>query len=289
MQMYNRINMESVERRCSRCHQDLPLELFYRHNFWSDGLYPYCKKCTLAYQKATRDQRREQYPKSYRWKRDLVRHDYFACIDSPIKAYILGMLAADGNILAKYDRITLELSAKDASLLEMIRDEIVPGGAITSRHRKGHDYQTLAFVSHEMVKDLATLGITPAKSSTIKWPEKLPPDFDCEFILGYFDGDGSITYSELRNRRYPYLAFTCGSLDLLISIADVIEQYTGLRPGGPWGKGGKNQAYTIRAAGDSALAIDEWLHRSGLGLTRKRLENIYYTKEEVNTPTLWQV
>jgi hypothetical protein len=81
-----------------------------------------------------------------------------------VKAYVLGVLAADGNVLPKHHRITLELSARDADLLETIRDELVPGGAIVTRHRNGYDYQTLAFVSHSMVNDLEMLGVTAAKS-----------------------------------------------------------------------------------------------------------------------------
>src|SRR5207253_6957858 len=167
-----------------------------------DGLHPYCKPCLLAYQKAQRELKSEQFPGHYRWKRDQVRHDYFAQIDSPMKAYVLGVLAADGNVLSKHHRITLELSAKDANLLETVRDELVPGGAITARHRNGRDYQTLAFVSYQMVKDLEMLGVTDAKSRTITWPERLPSCFAHEFILGYFDGDGFVTYHERSNRRY---------------------------------------------------------------------------------------
>lgn len=257
-------------KRCSRCQEIKSVLDFYKSKAWTDGYHSYCKKCVLAYQKAARESKLTQSPSKYRWKRDLIRHDYFAQVNSPIKAYILGVLAADGNILPKHHRLTLELSAKDADLLETVRDELVPGGAITSRHRNGHDYHVLVFVSRAMVSDLETLGVTAAKSHTIIWPETLPPAFAREFILGYFDGDGHITYQEISSRRYPYLGFTSGSLKLLISIGDVIEQHTGVRPGGPWGKKDTG-AYYIRAAGKRALIIDEWLHASGLGLERKRL------------------
>ncbi|MBV9231580.1 MAG: LAGLIDADG family homing endonuclease [Chloroflexi bacterium] len=257
-------------KRCSRCQEVKSVSDFYKSKQWIDGLHVYCKKCILAYQKEKHELKLEQSPGKYRWKRDLIRHDYFAQIDSPIKAYVLGILAADGNILAKHDRITLELSAKDAGLLETVRDELVPGGTISTRSRRGYDYQILVFVSHPMVVDLAELGITPAKSRIIVWPEKLPHAFAREFILGYFDGDGFITYHERPNRRYPYLGFTSGSRDLLVSIADIIEQHTGCRPGGPWNKD-KSNGYVIRACGNDAHTIDKWLHESGLGLQRKRL------------------
>lgn len=258
-------------KQCSRCLEVKPVSEFYKSNQWSDGLHVYCKKCVLAYQKAAREAKLVQSPGKYRWKRDQVRHDYLARIDSPMKAYVLGVLAADGNVLPKHHRITLELSAKDADLLEIVRDQLVPGGATTTRHRNGYDYQVLAFVSRNMIDDLELLGVTAAKSLTLRWPERLPSTFAREFILGYFDGDGFITYHERPNRRYPYIGITSGSRDLLVSIADVIEQYTGIRPGGPWRKGILSGAYQIRASGNSAFIIDKWLHTSGLGLKRKRL------------------
>jgi hypothetical protein len=270
MQDKRRAQQREDTKRCSRCQEIKPVSDFYKSDQWIDGLHVYCKKCVLAYQKAARESKLAQFPGKYRWKRDLIRHDYFAQIDSPMKAYVLGVLAADGNVLPKHHRITLELSARDTDLLETIRDELVPGGPITSRHRKGYDYQILTFVSRAMINDLGMLGITAAKSRTITWPERLPLSFAREFILGYFDGDGFITYDERPNRRYPYLGFTSGSSNLLVSIADVIEQYTDIRAGGPWRRG-ITGAYIIRFAGNDAFIIDEWLHASGLGLKRKRL------------------
>jgi hypothetical protein len=183
---------------------------------------------------------------------------------------VLGVLAADGTVSPKHHRITLELSIKDGDLLERVRDELVPGGAFVTRHRHGYDYEVLAFVSRIMVSDLEALGVTAAKSQTITWPERLPPTFAREFILGYFDGDGFITYHKRPNGQYPYIGITSGSVNLLVRISDVIEQHTGIRPGGPWGKS-DTRAYCIRAAGKRALIINAWLHESGLGLLRKRL------------------
>ena len=268
--MEDKRRVKEDTKRCSRCKEIKPVSEFYKSDQWIDGLHVYCKKCVLAYQKAARETKLAQSPGKYRWKRELIRHDYFARIDSPIKAYVLGVLAADGTVSPKYHSIALELSAKDADLLELVRDELVPGGAITSRHRRGRDYQTLAFVSRAMVNDLEALGVTAVKSRTIVWPERLPASFAREFILGYFDGDGYITYQEVSNKRYPYLGFTSGSFNLLASIVDVIEQHIDVRLGGPWRKG-ITGGYFIRVSGNNALIVDKWLHASGLGLKRKRL------------------
>jgi hypothetical protein len=115
-------------KRCARCQEVKPISDFYKGKQWIDGLHPYCKKCHLAHQKERREIKLALFPGKFRWKRDLIRHSYFAQIDNSIKAYVLGVLAADGNILPKHYRITLELSAKDADLLETVRDELVPGG-----------------------------------------------------------------------------------------------------------------------------------------------------------------
>jgi len=170
--------------------------------------------------------------------------------------------------------ITLEISAKDAALLALIRDELVPGGAITQRQRKGYTYHILAFVSRQMVSALENLGVGAAKSKTLMWPTTLPVQYNRQFILGYFDGDGFVTYHQRGAVRYPYLGFTSGSSHLLTAMADVIERQVGVRPQGPWLKTGSS-AYVIRASGMRALAIDQWLHSDELGLRRKRLDQSY--------------
>ena len=125
-----------------------------------------------------------------------------------------------------------------------------------------------------MITALERLGVGAAKSRTLLWPTTLPAEYCREFILGYFDGDGFITYHQRGAIHYPYLGITSGSRDLLVAIADVIELHVGVRPQGPWLKAGTN-AYVIRASGRRALAIDQWLHSDDLGLQRKRLERSY--------------
>ena len=97
MQDKRRRQPKEETKRCSRCQEVKPVSDFYKSDQWIDGLHVYCKKCVLAYQRAARESKLAQFPGKYRWKRDLIRHDYFAQIDSPIKAYVLGVLAAPGE------------------------------------------------------------------------------------------------------------------------------------------------------------------------------------------------
>ena len=258
-------------KQCARCQEVKLVSAFYKHKKW-DGFHPYCRVCFNAYSKARREKKLAAHPElvAFRWKRDLVRHDYFQRIDSPMKAYILGFLAADGHLLARFHRITLELAAKDSALLALIRDEVAPGCTLRSRIRRGYEYIILNFTSHQMFADLVMLGVTPVKSLIIEWPNSLPDCYAREFILGVFDGDGFITSYQRGDTREPYVGFTGGSLQLLTKIIDVIEQQTGVRIAGPWAKLG-SKAYAIRVGGRRAYIVDQWLHASGLGLARKRL------------------
>src|SRR5712691_7388124 len=76
-----RIQQGEDTKQCSRCQEVKPVSDFYKNKEWIDGFHPYCKKCVLAYQKEKRELKRDQSPGLFRWKRDLVRHDYFAQID----------------------------------------------------------------------------------------------------------------------------------------------------------------------------------------------------------------
>lgn len=253
---------------CARCREPKLESDFYINKGWRDGLHPYCKPCLLAWQKDAREKKVAGI-RRYRWKRDLIRHDYFASIDSHVKAYVLGMLAADASITPKHKRVSLELAGKDEVLINLLRDELVPGGAITSRVRHERTYFVLAFASEQMIADLHNYGVGAAKSLTIRWPERLPSAYERAFILGVFDGDGHITHGKRQNMPYPYWGLTSGSPEFLEAICAHVEQGCGVHPGGPWNK--HHRTYTIRASGLNALVIDQWLHSDDLGLARKRI------------------
>src|SRR6266516_5012206 len=121
---------------CTRCREEKPEGAFYANRSWADGCHPYCKPCLLAYQSERRRQRLDQEnPNRRRWSRGFVRHDYFATMDEPLQAYIAGLLAADGNVLARQRRISLELSIRDQDLVHLVRDQLAPGFNVRGRVR----------------------------------------------------------------------------------------------------------------------------------------------------------
>jgi hypothetical protein len=257
-------------KRCSRCKLAKSTSEFYAGRHWRDGKHPWCKVCFLADQRI-RWRESGVRKTAARWARaQNLRVDYFSVIDSPIKAYILGLLAADGNVLdaPSYHRITLELSARDLVLLEFVRDELSPGQPIRFRTRgAARDFGIFSFSSATVRADLARYGIVPNKSLRLEWPQ-LDRSMQRSFLLGYFDGDGFITSSSRPSGLiYPYWGLM-GTRQFLIGALELIRTELGLRIPGPWPH---QRIHVVRAAGRSARLVDDWLHQDGLGLARKRI------------------
>lgn len=257
---------------CARCKTSKLFAEFYENKQWVDGHHPYCKRCLLAYQ---RDRRRErldrEHPGRRRWSSGYVRHEYFSSVDEPIQAYVAGLLAADGNVLERQRRISLELALRDQELVTLVRDELAPGFPVRGRVRaSGSATSIFAITSTQMCKDLAKLGITPRKSLTLRWPLHLDRTLARSFLLGYFDGDGFI--AQTFNGKYRYQRWgLLGTERFLSSAMCLISGETGISGRRVHRHGGRN-VHHLHVNGADALAVDEWLHDgTNLGLARKRL------------------
>ncbi|HEY2373363.1 MAG TPA: hypothetical protein VGH82_12630 [Gaiellaceae bacterium] len=186
------------DKRCARCGEVKPRAEFYANRQWRDGLHPYCKPCLLTYQRDRRFAKLDAAdPNRRRWSRRFVRHNYLDEIDRPVKAYLLGLLAADGNVLVKPPRVTLELNAKDEELTRLFRDEVAP--TVRIRHRppreNAAEQSVIAVTSPGLVSGLAQWGIVPRKTWSYAWPTNLPNEMWRPYLLGHFDGDGFTTLS----------------------------------------------------------------------------------------------
>lgn len=119
-----------------------------------------------------------------------VNNNYFS-IQNAKMAYIMGFLAADGNVSKKGNRIQSQLSIKDKSQLEMIQKEI--GGCKVYEYLS-NGYKSCGWYcySAQIKADLAKYGIIPNKTGTLKMPVALDKQYWKDFIRGYFDGDGSV-------------------------------------------------------------------------------------------------
>lgn len=193
-------------------------------------------------------------------------HAYFAEIASADQAYILGLLAADGNIGSAYPRITLGLQAKDMRAVEFARDRLNPAAPLCAL---ASGMMVLQVSSRQMAADLARFGIVPRKSRTLTWPGSLG-EFQRPFLLGYFDGDGSMYLPRDRHgQERPGWTVCSGSEKFLIEMRDYILSATGVQLQRIQHRAGAD-LWQVSVTGLGAAVIDEWLHQEGIGLARKR-------------------
>lgn len=132
-----------------------------------------------------------------------LNHNFFENIDTEEKAYILGFMAADGNVNPnKYGcELRIVLHPKDVDILEKInaswestypvRDHklgLASGYPGSSKLQK-----KLSICSSKMQIDLAKYGVIPNKTASLRFP-KLPNELDRHFLRGFLDGDGYINH-----------------------------------------------------------------------------------------------
>lgn len=125
-------------------------------------------------------------------------YDYFENIDSDEKAYWLGFLAADGCNYRRETNATILLNIHQKDLDHLIKFQASLNSNIPIKNLIQNDgfsnntpMSRFAINSMKMSKDLEKLGIVPRKSLILK-PPIIDEKYYLPFILGYFDGDGSI-------------------------------------------------------------------------------------------------
>jgi len=256
---------------CPGCQQNLLRGLFYHNASQFDGLAPYCKQCWSEICRRRHARSRAGLPDKRRTQMEQVRHDYFHRIDRPVQAYVLGLLASDGNVASDRPRIQFSVHEEDRILTETVRDELAPGSPILMEIRVGRDYKMakVHFTSSRMYADLAALGVIPRKSHTLTWPNALPETFVNSYLLGILDGDGWITIDRRKYTPYYTIGFISASPTFLERAT--LEISAALDLPQAHATDVNKRAFSIRYGGRSAVLISKWLHRDLPGLARKRI------------------
>lgn len=135
---------------------------------------------------------------------------YFDDIDSYAKAYIVGFIAADGALVKGKHTTTLTITIKyeDKAVLEFIKSEIgnehklqeiIRPSSFDPSKTIHHIRYTIS--DRHITQALNRLGIISNKSLFLgNIIKNIPYEYRDAFIIGYFDGDGSIV---IRDGQYP--------------------------------------------------------------------------------------
>lgn len=145
---------------------------------------------------------------------------FFSEINLESEAYWLGFLFADGNIYNT--QVTLKLKRSDENHLLKFKKAIKsehPIHKVKNKTFKNCYLSSFFIGSKKLSKDLISLGMTPNKTKTIKFPN-IKNNLQRHFIRGFFDGDGCL-YIDKKGRKH--WSIFSGSEQILREIKKILE------------------------------------------------------------------
>lgn len=135
------------------------------------------------------------------WKYN-VDETFFEKIDTEEKAYILGWMYSDGNVMPD-GKLRISIQISDRVIIDKITKILNYDGPIREKIKKGNRKTQIELCVNrkKMVYDLMKLGCIPNKSMVLKMPtfDQVPENLFNHFIRGVFDGDGSISTDGIAN------------------------------------------------------------------------------------------
>lgn len=151
-----------------------------------------------------------------------VDESYFEEINTPDKAYWLGMLFADGSVKRVGDRsssITLELSNVDLNHLEKFKQALCYTGKI--HHRKNRNISSVRITRNKMERDLEAKGCIPNKTENGWIDIDALNGYESDFLRGFIDGDGYIEKSYKKCR----VIITVKAEKIKNALMSMLEKY----------------------------------------------------------------
>ena len=202
-----------------------------------------------------------------------LRHDFFDCIDTEEKAYMLGLLLADGCVRDRNESeggniqhcICLELHRDDSYLLDRFLKLVNCKNKLT-KHRNCF---VLRFHSDHMAKTLSNFGIVPRKTGheRINWINNIPEHLQRHVLRGLIDGDGWVGTTIKQGKCIPNIGLT-SSLECVKEVSEILSDKLNITKVSPVKHIG---CYVITYDGkDSCVKIAEYLYKdSSIYMTRK--------------------
>lgn len=227
--------------------------------------------------------------KSKSSKKYYYNDNIFENIDTEEKAYWLGFLYADGYVRVRKDNsseLRLKLSIVDKQHLIKFKEFIsidVNIPIVYNEYKNSKSYK-ISINSNKLVNDLINLGCVNRKSKIIKFPNFLSQDLISHFIRGYFDGDGSISYSD----KQIGLNFVSGSQDFLKEIATKLALFTGCKTANLVGSAESYKYIQFSSKDDLYKLYDYFYNNSTIYMDRKKekytfiINNFSALKEKIN-------
>lgn len=170
-------------------------------------------------------------------------------------AYTLGFICSDGYIHPTLNSFVIYNT--DYDILNKMKAAMSAEKEIAC-YEKTKVYR-LDISQKEIVKDLLKLGLTPAKSLTLKFPE-VPNEYLSHFIRGYYDGNGYIQFKQTGNKPQITVRISTGSKDFAEGAIEAISKNEGISGSIHIIKGEKNNYYNVDFYGYNAIRFISWIY-----------------------------
>lgn len=153
----------------------------------------------------------------------VIWEDFFDTIDTPEKAYLLGLIQADGSL--HKDSYQVSVTQKNGWFVERMIADFIKPSVWGSKDRECKQY---SFANKRLYEALLGKGIIPNKSNVMKREEaaklwqSVPEELKADFVRGFMDGDGSLRFFKQSNDGETDSCNISwnGNFDLLAFIGD---------------------------------------------------------------------
>lgn len=195
----------------------------------------------------------------FSYRRSGANENFFSLIDTPRKAYWLGLIAADGWIVREHSKPTgfaIALKEEDNYLLRQLAGDIgCP--ELLRKERETTNLWQIKLTAEKTAFDLINAGVPPKKSLIVEAPV-LPRELFIPWLRGYFDGNGSVS----RRNSSIETKITTGSGKLAEQIKRFLNE-EGIKPT----LDGKDKEHNLRMYANNARLFGKLIYsESGVEL-----------------------
>ena len=210
-----------------------------------------------------------------------IVEDFFDDINTEEKAYILGLLYADGYNDTNRNSVSLGLKETDREILDKITVLIQPTKPLQYINTQNNGFKNsqnqyrLVMESRKISQRLIELGCGKAKTHNLVFPTgtQVPKYLQRHFIRGYFDGDGSVS-----GDKQKQLSFA-GTIDFLLHLQQILIEELGFSKTklDQRHKEREDEIRSLRYCGiNQCITFRDWLYKDAT-ICMERKKNIFDT------------
>ena len=205
--------------------------------------------------------------RAFSYRKSGADENFFSLIDTPRKAYWLGLIAADGWIVREHQKPTgfaIALKEEDKYLLQQLAEDIgCP--ELLHKERETTNLWQIKLTAEKAAFDLINAGVPPKKSLIVETPS-LPRRLFVSWLRGYFDGNGSVS----RRKNSLEAKITTGSKNLAQQLKQFLNE-EGVQPT----LDGKNNEHNLRMYAKNAESFGKLIYSN-------ESENVPHLKRKRN-------